>query len=182
HLTLGDPMPEPEPPPIEDDSASDVLAFDALTGETLERIQREKEQPIDAVPTPFPGWNDACRGAGGGLGIARGWHVTLAGNTGQGKSLVALNLAASALMAGENVAFISLEMSQSELATRLLAIVSGEDVRELEQGHFYNADTFARARYAMDEIAGRTGAAVFVNRRSLSRLEHVRAAIGYQHE
>lgn len=180
HLTLGAPMPVPEPEPEE--VIAPEIVFDAMTGETLERIQREKELPITAVPTPFPGWNDACRGAGGGIGLARGWHITLAGNTGQGKSLVALNMAGCAIESGENVAFISLEMSQSELATRLLSIVSGEDVRELEQGHFYNAITFARARKAMDEIAERTGASVFVNRRSVSSLEQIHSAIRYQRE
>jgi replicative DNA helicase len=91
-------------------------------------------------------------------------------------------MAGAAIESGENVAFISLEMSQSELATRLLSIVSGEDVRELEQGNFYNAIAFGRARKVMGEIAERTGAKVFVNRRSVSSLDQIRSAFQYQHQ
>jgi len=158
------------------------VPFDAILGGTLDAIKRDKLSPIDAVPTPFPSWNAACRGAGGGTGLARGWHITLAGNTGQGKSLVALNIGASALRAGENVAFVSLEMTLSELATRMLAIISGENVRALEQGDDFNSDTFDRAGRAIAEIHERTGGTLYVNRNSVSDLDKIEAAIKYQHE
>ncbi len=158
------------------------VPFDALLGGTLDAIKREKLAPIDAVPTPFPSWNAACRGAGGGVGLARGWHITLAGNTGQGKSLVALNIGAAAILAGEHVGFVSLEMSQSELATRVLAIVSGENVRALEQGHEFHEETFDRACRAIAEIHERTGGALYVNRHPLSDLEKIEDAVRYLHE
>lgn len=158
------------------------VPFDAILGGTLDTIKREKLAPIDAVPTPFPSWNAACRGAGGGTGLARGWHVTLAGNTGQGKSLVALNIGASAIEAGEHVGFVSLEMTQSELATRMLAIVSGENIRALEQGVEFNDLAYDRAARAIAEIHERTGGTLYVNRNAVSNLEKIEAAIRYQHE
>lgn len=158
------------------------VPFDAILGGVLDAIKRDKLAPIDAVPTPFPSWNTACRGAGGGVGLARGWHVTLAGNTGQGKSLVALNLGARAVEAGENVAFVSLEMTQNELATRILAIISGESVRSLEQGREFDEYTFDRASRAITEIHERTGGTLYVNRDSVSDLAKIEAAIRYEHE
>ena len=74
--------------------------FSGLTGMVLRHINKVKLDPVDAVPTPLPGWNNHCRDEGGGVGIARGWHVVVAGNTGLGKSLLSLNLAAGAIKHG----------------------------------------------------------------------------------
>ena len=42
----------------------------------------EQAKPVDAVPTPLPTWNMHCRDDGGGVGLARGWHVTIGAATG----------------------------------------------------------------------------------------------------
>jgi hypothetical protein len=111
-----------------------TVIFDPIIGDTLDRIKARKLEPIDAVPTMLPTWNAHCRDSGGGVGLARGWHVTVGAKSGRGKSLIALNLAAAAVVYGERVAFISLEMTQEQLATRFLAIMSGVTIRDLEQG------------------------------------------------
>ena len=101
------------------------------------RIAKHMEEltlPVEAIPTPFSLWNENCRDEGGGKGLALGWHVIVAGSTGHGKSLMALNIAAKAIMDGETVAFMSLEMSTPQLASRLYAILTNTDVRLLERG------------------------------------------------
>jgi replicative DNA helicase len=96
--------------------------------------------------------------------------------------LFALNLASHAIQHGEVVTFVSLEMGRSELATRLLSIVSGEPVVELEQGAHFSQDSYARAAKALDAVRERTGGHVLVNRRPLSKLADVTALIKYHAE
>ena len=159
-----------------------VMAFDAIAGDTLVSLLQEKLAPIEAVPTPIPAWNALCRGAGGGIGLARGWFITVGANTGTGKSLVALNLAAEAIKHGEVVTFLSLEMGRSELATRLMAIVSGEPVLALEQGPSFQFGVYERAANAMDAMRRDTGGYVLVNRRPLSKLTDLTACVRHYHE
>ena len=158
------------------------VIFDSISGDTLQHLLDEKLAPIDAVPTPLPLWNTLCHGGGGGVGLARGWFVTIGANTGTGKSLMGLNLAHQAMLAGETVAFLSLEMGRSELATRFMAIASGSPVVELEQGPQFNAVTFDRARRQLDGIREMSGGHLLVNRRPLSKLADVVASIRYYHE
>jgi hypothetical protein len=159
-----------------------VMAFDVVGGETLEAMLAEKLAPIEATPTPIPAWNALCRGAGGGVGLARSWMVTIGANTGTGKSLVALNLAAEAIKHGEVVTFLSLEMGRSELATRLLSIVSGLPVLSLEQGAQFDQEAYLRASVAVDTIRRETGGYVLVNRRPMSKLSDVVQSMRHYHE
>lgn len=159
-----------------------VVTFDSLSGDTLEQILTEKLAPIDAVPTPLPEWNALCHGGGGGVGLARGWLITIGANTGTGKSLIAINMAGEAILHGEVVTFISLEMGRSELATRLLSVVSGESVIGLEQGAHFNATSYAKAALTLDDIRQRTGGHVMVNRRPISRLQDISACVKYHVE
>lgn len=159
-----------------------AVAFDSLSGLTLEQLLEEKLSPIDAVPTMLAGWNTLCRGNGGGVGLARGWFITIGANTGTGKSLIAINLAAEAIRYGEVVTFISLEMGRSELATRLLSVVSGESVEVLEQGESFSQEAFVRASLTLDNLRTKNGGHVMVNRRPMSRLADVEAAIKYHVE
>lgn len=159
-----------------------VVAFDSISGDTLVQLLDEKLAPIDAVPTPLAGWNMLCGGGGGGIGLARGWLVTIGANTGTGKSLIALNLAAEAIRHGETVCFVSLEMGRSELATRLLSIVSGQPVERLEQGPRFDSTAYTLAAGAMDDIRARTGGHVLVNRKPISRLADIVACMRFHHE
>lgn len=159
-----------------------VVAFDSLTGDTLEQIFTAKLAPIDAVPTPLAGWNACCGGGGGGIGLAREWLVTIGANTGTGKSLVALNMAHTAIEAGEVVTFVSLEMGRDELATRLLSIAAGASVRDLEQGPGFVPEAYTRAALTLDDIRARTGGHVLVNRKPISRLADIAATFRYHAE
>lgn len=159
-----------------------AVAFDSITGDTLLQMLDEKLAPVDAVPTPLELWNKACGSSGGGVGIARSWLITIGANTGTGKSLIGINLAARAIEHGETVTFISLEMGRSELATRLLSVVSGESVVELEQGPAFNQEAYKRAARCLDETRERTGGHVLVNRRPLSKMSDVAACIKHHAE
>ena len=158
------------------------VVFDSLSGDTLTQILDEKLAPIDAVPTMLPGWNGLCHGGGGGVGLARGWFITIGANTGTGKSLIGLNLAHTAVTHGEVVTFLSLEMGRSELATRYMAIASGSPVVQLEQGAHFNPDTYRRAAAQLNGIREMSGGHVLMNRRPLSKLSDVVACIRYYHE
>ena len=159
-----------------------AMAFDAIVGDTLLQLEAQKTAPIDAVPTPLPLWNAMCRGAGGGIGLARGWFITIGANTGTGKSLMGLNLAAHAVTHGEVVTYVSLEMGRDELATRYLAIASKAPVAELEQGPGYKAETFQRASRMVNGVQEMSGGYITMNRRPLSKLSDVVACIKYYHE
>ena len=161
---------------------SPAVAFDSISGDTLVQMLGEKLAPVDAVPTPLDAWNKVCGSSGGGVGIARSWLITIGANTGTGKSLIGINLAARAIEHGETVTFISLEMGRSELATRLLSVVSGESVIALEQGPAFDKDAYARAARSLDEIRERTGGHVLVNRRPLSKMSDVAACIKHHAE
>ena len=157
-------------------------AFDRLDEPHLEALLRAKLRPIDAIPTPWPSWNNVCGDEGGREGLARGWTVIVAAKTGSGKSVVLCNAAWSALQHGAQVAFLSLEMSQAQLETRLLAMLSGEAVRELEQGRGFRQSTFRRASRAALELQERTGGGFSVNRRQIHSLADALKAMREQHE
>ena len=159
-----------------------AVVFDSISGDTLQHLLDEKLAPIDAVPTMLPLWNTMCRGGGGGIGLARGWFVTIGANTGTGKSLIGLNLAHEAVRHGEVPTFLSLEMSRSELATRYLAIAAGVPVVELEQGPGFRGETYATAQRRVNELREQTGGHLLVNRRPLSRLTDVTACIKHYAE
>ena len=159
-----------------------AVAFDSITGDTLDQMLVEKLAPVDAVPTPLEQWNKVCGSSGGGVGIARSWLVTIGANTGTGKSLIGINLAARAIEHGETVTFLSLEMGRSELATRLLSVVSDESVVGLEQGPSFDQAAYNRAARSLNEIRERTGGHVLVNRRPLSRMADVAACIKHHAE
>lgn len=122
-------------------------AVEALDWLVIEELCTQHSKPVrDAIPTPLPALNACCRGEGGGLGLARGWHAVLAGGSGHGKSLLALNLAAHATtVGGAATAFVSLEMSRPQVVTRFLAIASGADVRRLEPGPGFDRETWREA-------------------------------------
>jgi replicative DNA helicase len=99
-----------------------------------------QQKPVSAIPTHLPTLNRVMRDDGGGKGIAKtaGWLVVIGGSPGFGKSAFSLNLASAALNASppEPVSFISLEMSATQLATRLYSLHSGTALRLLEKGGF----------------------------------------------
>lgn len=151
----------------------------ALDAEDVDQLVAEQRQPPDAVPTPFPSWNRACRDEGGGIGLARGWHVVIGAKTGTGKSVIAGNLVRSAIEAGERVGFISLEMSRRQLDTRQLAIISGELIRELETGAGFKEATYRRAWSCVQAIRQATGGQVYRSPKLLRGIADIEGAVTF---
>jgi len=106
--------------------------------------------PPDVIPTPFAQWTDACRDEGGAQGIAMGWYIVIAGDTKQGKTLLALQCAVEALKSGRQVGFLNLEMSIPQLRIRLYSQLTGVPAYKLEPGK--NFDPHA-AKWVSDAIA-----------------------------
>lgn len=152
---------------------------DLLQPGAVRRHFRDHEKPVDAVPTPLPTWNRNCRDDDGGVGLAHGWHVTIASNTGTGKSLLALNLAAKALEGGESVGLISLEMSRAQTATRLYAIITGSDVRELERGQSFSPGAVEKVSARIAEIHERTGVVFYMNDQPIFDIDSIQGLMRY---
>lgn len=152
---------------------------DLLQPGVSEKHMRRQSEPVEAIPTPFPGWNRHCRDEGGGEGLAYGWHVTVGATTGAGKSLLALNIAAKAIDQGVSVGFLSLEMSTAQVATRLYAIMSGVPVAELERGRGHSSDAAKKASKRVAEIQERTGATFYTNKQTLRGIQQVQGLARY---
>ncbi len=122
----------------------------------LEALQK-REQHLLGVPTGFR-YLDAALGGG----LQRSDLVILAARPGNGKTSLALNMAAhAALVAGKRVAFFSLEMSAKQLALRLIAMQTNLDQRRLRLGVIEDWDaiitaleTLAEGAIWIDETAG----------------------------
>jgi replicative DNA helicase len=117
-----------------------VPTFDALDTNLLSSLVRMNLDPVEAIPTPFPSWNNACREGGGGLGLGRGYYVVLGAATGHGKSTIAISVAAHAVRGGYKVGFLNFEMTQRQIAGRYLSILTGADHRRLEAGPDFDYD------------------------------------------
>ena len=119
-----------------------------LDSHFFQELDAVKRQPVDAVPTSFPTWDRLCRDEGGGVGLARGWQVIVGGNPSIGKSTIALNLVESAMKNGFSPGLLSLEMSNNQGITRLMAITSGISLKRLEAGKEYcTEDAFSAELY-----------------------------------
>lgn len=156
------------------------IPFDTIDKVQLDQLVADKLKPVDAVSTMLPSWNRVCRDEGGGIGLARGWHVIIGATTGSGKSVFALNLAAKALRAGERVAFISLEMSQTQLVTRLMAIFTGTSIQLLEHGSSFDEQVARTAVAEFTEACDRSGGLIRVNRSTIYKLDDITAAIRWE--
>ena len=139
-------------------------------------------KPVDAVPTPLETWNRSCRDDGGGKGLAPGWHITLAANTGAGKSLLALNLAATAIEHGERLGFVSLEMSRSQVTSRLFAIMTKTEVRHLERGDSFDKAVARLAVKGVKEIGERTLGTFWMNDGLVTEIEAILDLMHHLHQ
>jgi replicative DNA helicase len=109
---------------------------DINSPEFREAFAIRQRLPPDAVPTHLPALNALMHDDGGQVGFGRGWFLTLAGLTGHGKSITALNFCLAALRAGETVCYCSLEMSAQQIAARYYAMAGSVPVIGLERGSF----------------------------------------------
>jgi replicative DNA helicase len=116
---------------------------DLLSIAEAEAHFRMYANPPEVCPTPFDGLNQVCRGFGRRLGFCMGWYVVIGGDTGQGKSLLALQLAVTASQSGVRVGFLSFEMSMYEIRNRFYSQALGISSKALEPGAFFNHSTKA---------------------------------------
>ena len=131
-----------------------MITYREVNGPALAALKARQQAPVQAIPTMWDDWNHNCMGRGGNVGPALGWHLLVAGKSGEGKTYVAVNAAAHAVAAGEGVAFHSLEMDWDELVTRVLAINSGEAAYQLNPGKHFDPMAFDRAQRAMERARG----------------------------
>jgi replicative DNA helicase len=85
-------------------------------------------------------------------GLQPGNLVLLAARPSMGKTSFALNLAFNAAERGEHTAFFSLEMSEDEVLTRLIASVSRLDSHRLQSGRINQTD-YTRIGDAIQRLA-----------------------------
>jgi replicative DNA helicase len=85
-------------------------------GEVLsEAVETIQSGGIKVVPTGYPKLDRVIRG------LIPGGLTLLGASTSQGKSVMALEIAKKAAMADQSVLFLSLEMSEQELAMRMIS-------------------------------------------------------------
>lgn len=90
----------------------------------LEDVADRKGQT--GIPTGFAGLDDLIHG------FRPGELIILAARPGQGKTVLALQFAGSAAMAGKSVLFFSLEMQSQELLTRMISNLSSTLFRNVQ--------------------------------------------------
>lgn len=159
-------------------SSKPGVTYTPIGGKALDRLRVRMMQPVDAVPTPWAAWSSECKGWGGEVGFARGWHILVAGRSGGAKTFTALNMAATAIAHGESVTFHSLEMGWDEVASRVLAIVSGVDAWKIAPGRNFDPGAYDQARSTMDQQLG----TLLVNEDPMFKLPDLLAGIERTHE
>jgi len=136
---------------------------DITSLEYREKFAATQQLPTAAIPTMLPTLNKLIRDEGGGEGLAPGYVLVVGANPGYAKTLIGLNLAASALSHGQPVGYVSLEMSTNQIASRYYAIQSGLPVASIERGSF-NPRIWDKVQstvqvmpplYAPDEVSSR---------------------------
>ena len=116
--------------------SSDFAKMDTLLTEAFEEIAKlaEQKNSLAGVPTGFKDVDALFHGLRGGD------LIILAARPGIGKSAFALNVAVNAAKAGTTVAFLSLEMSASQLAQRILCSEAHVNLSRLRAGNITEAD------------------------------------------
>lgn len=114
--------------------------------ETINRIETlsKKGETITGFRTGFAGF-DAMT-----AGLQPGNLVIIAGRPSMGKTAFALNMAQSACLRGETVAFFSLEMSTQEILVRMLSAQSGICISRLRSGRIGKDDWVPIAKGMQD--------------------------------
>lgn len=130
------------------------MEFPRVSPSVLAEHTARQLRPVSVCPTKFQSLNAACSGTGGGKGFGQGDYIIVAGPTGGGKTVFALNLTAHALKCGINTLFVSLELSRDVILTRLKAIVTGEHVETLSPGNRFRREASV---HADEMIAGLEG-------------------------
>ena len=116
--------------------SSAFTKIDTLLVNAFDELQEmaSRESSISGVASGFKDIDDLFHGFRGGD------LIILAARPGVGKTAFALNLATSAAKLGTSVAFLSLEMSASQLVQRVLASEARVSLSNLRAGKVQDAD------------------------------------------
>lgn len=116
--------------------SSEFARMDALLTDAFDEITKlaEQKNSIAGVATGFKDVDDLFHGLRGGD------LVILAARPGVGKTSFALNLAVNAAKSGSTVAFLSLEMSASQLVQRILCSEARVNLSRLRAGQLQEQD------------------------------------------
>lgn len=79
--------------------------------------------------------------------------LVLAGGTSMGKTALGLNICLNNAMAGKSVGIFSLEMTEEQLARRLISCLSGIPINRIKSGKFSEAD-YAKMKDAEQTLSG----------------------------
>lgn len=101
------------------DDANEIrtVGFGSNSKKMIDRILDPTRKKF--IPTGIPAFDNRNGG------WSRGSLITLAANSGGGKSVLALQLAVNMFRAGHKVAYVSMEMSEEEVYERLVSNISG---------------------------------------------------------
>lgn len=116
--------------------SSDFTRIDSLVTSAYDEISElaRRGGQLAGVPTGFKDVDDLFHGLRGGD------LIILAARPGMGKTALALNLAVNAAKAGTTVAFLSLEMSSSQLVQRILCSEARVNLSQLRAGKIQDSD------------------------------------------
>ena len=119
--------------------SSEFKPMNKLLEGAFEELKQLKEQQGEmvGVPTGFVDVDNLFHGFRGGD------LVILAARPGVGKTSFALNMAVNAAKTGVSVAFLSLEMSASQLVQRILCSEARLSLSKIRSGHIGKADFVA---------------------------------------
>ena len=103
------------------------------------------------MPTGVTAWDSFLDG-----GLPRGTLGIVIAPTGGGKSITLSQMCASALMRGQDAAYISLEIDQAQIAARILAPIAGLPIdlmiKRAEGASAYLESTFRRTHSALGNL------------------------------
>lgn len=146
------------------------IRFEEVAGATLERLGEQKLRPVDPIVTRFPSWNELCGEEGGSQGLAPSWVIVVGGADGTGKSQLAYNLVADAVLGGKLAGGINFEMTFMQGATRYVAILTGLQKHKLDQGKYFDIEVWREAQRMVNEITEETGGTFITNQAAVFSL------------
>lgn len=123
--------------------ADDIIAAGVAADQVFDTITGDSPPP--GVPTGLLGYDELTGG------LHPGALVTLAGRPGTGKSSLALCIADHLASNGHQVLFFSLEMTQYEIAQRLISMRAGVDSSAI-RNHVLRESQLPRIAQAVDDI------------------------------
>lgn len=137
-----------------------VSAKDAALA-TVDHLEKSKTAKTAVVRTRMPAVDSLLK-------IRRGNLITLAAESGVGKSTIALNWGENIARAGGPVLVHSLEMDDIELLGRMLSRTSGVNAERFFDSSPFNAEQWASVARAVESLANGDGIPIRLNVRHYS--------------